>query len=1128
MEETRKDPEDAAVNSGNSGQSTVTPPMDGGCDDNTIFRVKRSLRRRNGIDYSIIDYSSEEELDHDKLFQGFEELMIFDFDTRRSKHSRKANDVRGRLPNLEFEEVTARWAPEGACRPFIEEAPVFYPTEEDFKDTLGYISRIRHEGEKYGICRIIPPPSWNPSCPLREKSIWELAQFSTRVQQIDKLQNREPMRKRSRNRFQRKRKRRKRIRFGMSRRRDNNNAIDVNDCSSDTDEKFGFQPGSDFTLQSFQMYAENFKEQYFGMQDGMGDKFLCDDETFKRWKPSVEVIEGEYWRIVEKPTNEVEVFYGADLETGIFGSGFPREKSTIAKDMDPHVYSGWNLNNFPRLPGSLLSFEDGDISGVLVPWLYIAMCFSSFCWHVEDHHLYSLNYLHWGDPKIWYGVPGSAAVKLEDAMRKHLPELFEEQPDLLHELVTQLSPSVLKSEGVPVYRAVQNAGEFVLTFPRAYHSGFSCGFNCAEAVNVAPMDWLPHGQCAVELYSEQHRKTSISHDKLLMGAAREAIRAQWELLFGLKNSHNLSIQGFCGKDGMLTMAMRARVEMERVRRETYCRPSQARKMDRDFDSSNERECFYCFYDLHLSAMGCECSSNRHACLTHAGQLCTCEPSRRFFLFRYSMDELNTMIEALEGCSSAVQQWGSFDMGLVLPSKVTENIDQKNLNPICEPDQRVFFEKTIPAVDRNISGRSCTMNVVGLSSQNPETSFVTNIKEELDSGNINGINHGSASRQRHELMCSQITLEENNRCELDPGSSLDVYQGELSKDSKVRIHDLPERACGFNEGNKKEQDFTVGVMQELTTGGWLEGKDMKKCESIITSNTPLWPNPLGGSVGLSPSCSSDTRCTNQFSTKLFGIHLKQHQSLLPSSGEIKSGIPGIKKHFVEPLQLGVALFGKHWCNAKAIFPKGFRSRVRYFSVLNPVQTCRYISEVVDAGLIGPLFKVSLEGSPEETFLHSSPAACWDLVRQRLNQEIKRQGGVGSQDLPPLQPPGSIDGLEMFGFLSPSIVEMVESLDPCRRCSEYWASKPNKRAPNSAKKPPPGFGSTIPSVQDNVYSERSDPSADDEVYHLLRPLFRKASLEELLVLHRIFRSGSDSSCWRAAHRALLNEVEKNVQK
>lgn len=44
--------------------------------------------------------------------------------------------------------------------------------------------------------------------------------------------------------------------------------------------------------------------------------------------------------------------------------------------------------------------------------------------------------MHWGAPKIWYGVPGQDALKLEAAMRKYLPDLFEEQPDLLHKLVS--------------------------------------------------------------------------------------------------------------------------------------------------------------------------------------------------------------------------------------------------------------------------------------------------------------------------------------------------------------------------------------------------------------------------------------------------------------------------------------------------------------------------------------------------------------------------------------------------------------------------------------------------------------------------------------------------------------------
>ena len=89
-----------------------------------------------------------------------------------------------------------------------------------------------------------------------------------------------------------------------------------------------------------------------------------------------------------------------------------------------------------------------------------------------------------------------------------------------------------------------------------------------------------------------------------------------------------------------------------------------RKREKDFDLESERECFSCFYDLHLSACSCKCSPERFACLKHVKKFCSCQDEDRFVLLRYTIDELHMLVKALEGGLDAVKGWASKDLGFV--------------------------------------------------------------------------------------------------------------------------------------------------------------------------------------------------------------------------------------------------------------------------------------------------------------------------------------------------------------------------------------------------------------------------------------------------------------------------------
>ncbi|XP_029994151.1 lysine-specific demethylase 5B-B-like isoform X1 [Sphaeramia orbicularis] len=404
-------------------------------------------------------------------------------------------------------------------------------------------------------------------------------------------------------------------------------------------EAFGFEQAyRDYSLRAFGQMADAFKSDYFNMPVHM---------------VPTELVEKEFWRLVGAIEEDVTVEYGADIASKEFGSGFPipNGKFKVSPADEKYLKCGWNLNNLAMMNPSVLTHVTADICGMTLPWLYVGMCFSSFCWHIEDHWSYSINYLHWGEPKTWYGAPGFAAEQLEEVMKKLAPELFESQPDLLHQLVTIMNPNTLMAHGVPIYRTNQCAGEFVITFPRAYHSGFNQGFNFAEAVNFCTVDWMPLGRQCVDHYRLLHRYNVFSHDEMVCNMASKA------------KTLDVVLASAVHKD-MVIMIKEEKEMREKVRKMGVL---QCKEAQYDHLQDDERQCTKCRTTCYLSAVTCPCSPGTLVCLHHIANLCNCHVSNYTLNYRYTLDDLFPMMNAVKQRAELYDEWASL---------VTETLEAK--------------------------------------------------------------------------------------------------------------------------------------------------------------------------------------------------------------------------------------------------------------------------------------------------------------------------------------------------------------------------------------------------------------------------------------------------------------------
>lgn len=327
--------------------------------------------------------------------------------------------------------------------------PVFKPTMEEFKDFYKYNKAINKYGMESGIVKIIPPAEWLQLLQgtYTNDNLQNIRIKNPIVQNINPTggykgvyssQNVE--RQRSFDIFQWKELAKKPNFVPPTSRRSRRLSL------PGTPKSPGSAPSREAAAElldgDFNVDAAEFTEQ------------RCKE------------LEEAYWRSL----GYSEPMYGADM----LGSLFLDEKTP------------WNVAHLPNV----LDLMDESIPGVNDAYLYAGLWKATFSWHLEDQDLYSINYLHFGAPKQWYSISQKDSGRFYNLMKEIFDDEYRHCSEFLRHKLFMASPSFLAKHGIKCNSVVHNQGEFMITYPYGYHSGFNYGYNLAESVNFALDDWF--------------------------------------------------------------------------------------------------------------------------------------------------------------------------------------------------------------------------------------------------------------------------------------------------------------------------------------------------------------------------------------------------------------------------------------------------------------------------------------------------------------------------------------------------------------------------------------------------------------------------------------------------------------
>lgn len=222
------------------------------------------------------------------------------------------------------------------------------------------------------------------------------------------------------------------------------------------------------------------------------------------------------------------------------------------------------------------------------------MVFTSCCWYRDPHGLPWIEYLHTGANKIWYGIPDSYSDVFRSALTKLVPSYCRSKTLWLTSDTAMVPPSLLVKNGVSLCRTVQEPGQFIVVFPKAFTSSICSGYVVSESVYFAPSNWLTTAHQTFKDIRDSCESSMFSLDRLLLSIASDTRSNSDVLRQILPAVEELRERENLGRTFLESLGLKT---TERLPLPDISNPRKKRKMQED---GGEYECELCRTNLFVS------------------------------------------------------------------------------------------------------------------------------------------------------------------------------------------------------------------------------------------------------------------------------------------------------------------------------------------------------------------------------------------------------------------------------------------------------------------------------------------------------------------------------------------------